>query len=74
MTNTNDNPVSPSSVAEGTFGVGACFGYIRVRDPKTQQLIWKIDEAEKAIIREAFELFSSGVNASGIADIFNRDR
>jgi len=59
------------NAALGTFGIGACLGYIQDWDPEKQELVWKVNQAEAKIIVEAFELFESGVSAGRIADLFN---
>jgi site-specific DNA recombinase len=57
--------------ALGSFGVSSCFGYERCWDPEKQELFWRVNAAEKAIILEAFELFAAGVSAARITALFN---
>jgi DNA invertase Pin-like site-specific DNA recombinase/transposase len=57
--------------ALGNFGVASCFGYERCWDPEKQELVWRVNAAEKAIIIEAFELFAAGDSAARITALFN---
>lgn len=59
------------AAARGTFGVASCFGYHRVWKEAERGLVWEVNEDEKKIVIEIFEMFADGISAQRICDNLN---